>query len=423
MATMVEEARHKLQAVVKEREEFAASVLGGDKPPTVEDEAKLEGMVNGEADIRAEIGRLEKFSQAGGTSKPASDARPNPAQNGNEGRPQLLTLGQRLVNSEQYLAAMGRFASDGRIPESGGFQMGAVPFKGLGELLNPQAALITGDSSTSAGAFITPDRQAGYVTLGRRPLRIRDIIRVLQTGGDLIEYVAQTSRTNRAATVAEATSVNDGAKPESDMAFEVRTAPVRVIANWTPATKQSVADAPQFRGIIDGELRDNLAETEEDEIVNGTGLTSHLTGITQTSGTQTQAWDTNILTTTRKAKTLVGTVGRRIPNAYVLNPSDWETIDLLQDNEARYFYGGPAQVGVPRLWGLPVVESEAMTVGAALVGDFLRCILWDREQGSVSITDSHADFFIRNLLAILAEERVAFALTQPNAIVEIDVAA
>jgi HK97 family phage major capsid protein len=87
----------------------------------------------------------------------------------------------------------------------------------------------------------------------------------------------------------------------------------------------------------------------------------HLPASLQTSGRQTQAWSTNILTTTRKAKTIVGTVGRARPNAYVLNPSDWETIDLLQDNEARYFYGGPAQVGVPRLWGLPVVEEEAMS--------------------------------------------------------------
>lgn len=418
MATVIEEARHKLQAVVKEREEFAAKVLEDGKP-SEDDERKLEAMVNGEADLRAEIGRLEKFSQAGGTTRPAA-TEPNPAQRGSEGRPQIQTIGQRLVTSEQYKAALERFAPDGRISEGGGFQMGKMPFKGLGELLNPQAALITGDSSTSAGAFITADRQAGYVTLGRQPLRIRDIIRVLQTDSDLIEYVAQTSRTNRAAIVAEATSVNDGAKPESDMAFEVRTAPVRTIANWTPATKQSVADAPQFRGIIDGELRDNLREEEEDVIVNSA---SGIIGITQTSGTQTQAWDTNILTTTRKARTLVSTVGRRTPNAYVLNPSDWESIDLLQDNEARYYYGGPSQVGVARLWGLPVVESESMAVGAALVGDFTRAILWDREQASVSVTDSHADFFIRNLLAILAEERIAFALTQPNAIVEIDVAA
>lgn len=423
MATLVEEARLKLQATVKEREEFTAKVLGGDTPPTEDDERKLEAMTSGEADIRAEIARLEKFAQAGGSGKPASDSKPNPPQRGD--RPQLVTVGQRFVNDPQFEAWLKGVASEGHLPGQGVRlpAMNPINFKGLGELLNPQAALITGLSDTSGGAFVITDRQTELVTLGRRPLRIKDIIRVLQTNSDLVDYVAQTSRTNAAATVAEATSVNDGAKPESAMAFEVRNAPVRTIANWVPVTKQAVADVPQLRGIIDSELRDNLEETLEDEMVNGSGSGSHMTGIVNTSGTQTQAWDTNILTTTRKAKTLTGTVGRVIPNAYVLSPSDWETIDLLQDNEARYFYGGPAQVGVPRLWGLPVVESEAMSTGAALVGDFRKAILWDREQASVSISDSHADFFIRNLLAILAELRAAFALTQPSAIVEIDVAA
>jgi HK97 family phage major capsid protein len=69
---------------------------------------------------------------------------------------------------------------------------------------------------------------------------------------------------------------------------------------------------------------------------------------------------------------------------------------------------------------MPVVESEAITAGTALVGDFSKAVLWDREQASVTMTDSHADFFIRNLVAILAEERVAFAVTRPKAFVAAD---
>jgi HK97 family phage major capsid protein len=261
--------------------------------------------------------------------------------------------------------------------------------------------------------------------IGRAPLRMRDIIRVLQTGVDLVEYVAQTSRTNAAATVAEATGSGDGTGvvPESAAAFEVRQAAVKTIGTWSPVTKQAVADVPQMRGIIDTELRENLDAKLEDQILNGLGTGSELTGIYNTSNTQTQAWSTNILTTTRKAKTLVGTVAFRVPTAYVLNPADWETIDLLQDNEARYFYGGPAQVGVPRLWGLPVVEAAANVAGYALVGDFNKAILWDREQANVAISDSHNDFFTRLMLAIRADLRCAFAAVQPTAFVEIDVAA
>lgn len=424
MATLVEELRHKLDLTVKERKEFSAS-FELDKLPTEDDERKLDAMMNGEADLRTEIARVSKFEQAkAGNGGGPADERPNPArQTGKSPLVTLVTLGAHFVESEQYKAAIQTFAPNKRIPEGGGFRMPAIEMNGLlDSILNMKATLITGDSSTSAGAFVITDRFPELQTLGRKPLRIFDVIRKLTTDSDLVDYVAQTSRTNAADIRAEATGSGDGSgvAPESATAFEVRSAAVKNVANWIPVTKQAIADVPQMRGIIDTELRDNLMEKLCDLIVNST---SGITGIVATSGTQTQAWSTNILETTRKARTIVSTVGRRIPNAYVLNPAEWEIIDLLQDNEARYFYGGPSQVGIPRLWGLPVVEEEVVVAGTGLCGDFQKCTLWDRQMASLSISDSHADFFTRGLLAMLADLRAAFALTQPTAIVEMDLTA
>jgi HK97 family phage major capsid protein len=178
-----------------------------------------------------------------------------------------------------------------------------------------------------------------------------------------------------------------------------------------------------MRTLIDNFLRYGLEEELEDQIVAGDGSGENFDGIGHLSGVQAGAWNTDILTTTRKARTLVRTVGRATPTAYLLNPADWETIDLLQDNEARYFFGGPSQMGTPRLWGLPVVESEAVPAGTGYVGDFRKCVLWEREQASIQVSDSHADFFVRNMVAILAEMRAAFGILQPTAIVEIDLTA
>ena len=137
------------------------------------------------------------------------------------------------------------------------------------------------------------------------------------------------------------------------------------------------------------------------------------------TGTQSQAFSVDLLTTTRKARTKVRVTGRAVATAYVMNPTDWETIDLLKDSEARYYFGGPSVLGTPRLWGLPVVESEAMTAGTSVVGDWRKAVLWDREQAQILTSDSHSDFFVRNLLAILAELRAAFGVLQPAAFVEI----
>ena len=108
-----------------------------------------------------------------------------------------------------------------------------------------------------------------------------------------------------------------------------------------------------------------------------------------------------------------------MPTAYVIHPNDVEDLDLLTDNEERYYFGGPVGVGVPRLWGVPIVESEAMTEGTAMVAQWDLAVLWDREQTNLLVSDSHSDFFIRNLVAILAEMRAAFGVLRPAAFVEI----
>ena len=324
------------------------------------------------------------------------------------------TLGQEFIDSPEFKSFLGQFP-EGRIPEKARIQSMPVGFK----------TLITGASSTSAGVFTVADFDPTIEPLGRRELTIRDLISVRQTESDQVTFVRQTTRVNAAATVAEATATSgtSGTKPEGGFAFETVTESVKTIAEWIPATRRALSDASQLRGLIDQELREDLAEEEEDQVLNGDGTGENVTGILNTSGTQSQAWDTDILTTTRKARTKVRTVGRSTPTAYVLHPLDWEKIDLLQDNEARYFFGGPANPGQPRLWGLPVVESEAMPEGTGVVADWRKAVLWDREQASITVSDSHSDFFIRNMIAILGEERIAFGVRRPTAFVEIDLTA
>ncbi|WP_031206777.1 phage major capsid protein [Microbacterium maritypicum] len=343
----------------------------------------------------------------------------------------LKSIGQMFAESAEYKSMMGQFA-DGRINEKARVQSAPMGVK----------ALVTGASDTSGGAFVNTDIQNILEMLGRRELTVRDLISVRQTESDTVEYVRQTTQLSSAAPVPEATSAaaptapgtagalvlnaGGGYKPEGSMAFEKVTATVKTIAEWVPATKRGLADASQLRGLIDDELRADLAEEEEDQILNGSGSGENLTGILQTSGIQTQAWTDDLLTTIRKAKTKTRTVGRVAANGIVLNPEDAERLDLLRpiDGDGQFFGPGPfAAAGVRTVWGLPIVESEAIAAGTGLVGDYTKAVLWDREQASITATDSHADFFIRNLVAILGEERVAFGVTRPKAFVSVDLTA
>lgn len=338
-------------------------------------------------------------------------------------------LGLQVCSSAQFKAMMAPFK--GNIPQTARLHSDPIAVK----------SLITGGSSTSAGAFVVPEQTGIIELLGRRDLTLRDLISVRRTGSDTVEYVRQTSHTNAAATVAEATTADSptapvgggalvraaggGYKPQGAWEFTREIATVKTIAEWVPASKRALADVAQLEGLINDELRADIAETEEDQILNGDGEGENLEGILSTSGIQTQAFVGNIFTSVRKGLTKARTVGRVRPNGILLNPIDAEAVDLARENgdTGKYFGGGPFSTGPKTLWGVPYVETEAQPEGFATLGDFSKAVLWDREQTTVTMTDSHEDFFIRNLVAILGEERVAFGVTRPSAFVQVDVAA
>ena len=283
------------------------------------------------------------------------------------------------------------------------------------------ATLVTGLSSTSGGAFVVNDRKDIVVPLTRNDLNILDLLTIIPTDSDNVDFVRATTETNAAAGVAEATSTSDGAKPESALAWVVVTSPIETIAHLIPVTRRALADARQLAAFIDNFLLYGLRNELATQVVSG-ATTPDLVGIANTGSVQSQAFDTDIFTTTRKAKTLVKTVGGASATAYVLPPESWETIDLLQDNENRYYYGGPARMGTPILWGLPVVESEHVGANTAYVGDWRQAVLWDRMQATIYMTDSHSDWFARNIIALLAEMRAGFSLLKPSAFVEVALA-
>ena len=344
----------------------------------------------------------------------------------------VRSLGVTIVESPEFKSMLGGFP-DGRIPAQSRVQSSPISVK----------SLFTGASSTSAGAFVVNERTDIVEMLGRKPLTIRNLVSNRRTTSDTVEFVQETSHTNNAAVVAEATSAaartaaantstgavtftnasGGGYKPEGAWAFAVTTAVVKTIAEWVPVTKRALADVAQLEGLINDELSADIAEAEEAQILNGDGSGENFTGITATSGIQTQAWATDLFTTVRKGVTKARTVGRVNPTALVLNPADAERIDLAQDGNDRYYYGGPQALGQRTIWGVPIVESESQTEGTGLLGDFSKAVVWDREQTTVTMTDSHSDFFIRNLVAVLAEERLAFGVTRPTAFVSLDLTA
>jgi HK97 family phage major capsid protein len=310
--------------------------------------------------------------------------------------------GQLVLESKEYQAA-DKHASDPRMPR-----------------VNVKA--VYGSTDNQGGVFVVTQRLSELIDIPQRPPSILDLITTVNTTSDAVEYVEQTSRTNNAATVAERTS--DGSsfalKPESDVAWTLKTVNVKTIATWIAASQRILADAPMLQSMIDIELTNMLRVLKENQVLSGNGVGENFTGILVTSGIQTRTQGTG---TSRglAGDTVADTLRRAIsdvmvefysPNGIVLHPFDAEALELDKGSDGHYTMIFDPATG--RLWRVAVAQTAAITVKTALVGDFAQgARVWDRQVLNIRIGEPN-DMFLRNALAILAEERLAFAVVRPK---------
>ncbi len=113
------------------------------------------------------------------------------------------------------------------------------------------------------------------------------------------------------------------------------------------------------------------------------------------------------------------------PDTIVVNPADWAELRLVKDSTENYIGGSPFGNGQPQpgetLWGKRVVVTQAIEQGLALVGAFgTGAQLFRRGGLTVEASNSHEDFFRRDLVAIRAETRLALAVHRPEAFATAD---
>lgn len=340
---------------------------------------------------KARIDELEKKGQRPGFGVPA----------------EMKSLGQAFVESEEFkkMLSFNEFTSAPmKVKSIYDFQEKAP--------LTPVLSAITG------GYLQTPFRLPDINIPGQRTLRIRDLLSVTPTGTNAIEYVIETGFTNNAAPVAEGED-----KPQSELKFELKTEAIKTIAHWIPIGRQVLQDVSQLRGYIDNRMTYGLKLVEENQILYGNGISQNLNGImTQAS---TYDWssgqpDDTKLDCIRRAMT-VAQLAEYPVNGLVVHPTDWQDIELLKDSTKKYIWIVVTEGGIQRLFGLPVVVTTAMQSGEALIGAFnMGAMLWDREDANVRISEHHADYFIKNLIALLVEERIGLTVFRPEAFVAID---
>jgi len=318
--------------------------------------------------------------------------------NGAGGDVQHQSLGNQFVADEKVKAFLGQTSPRGRAD------------------ITVKAAITSATTGEgNGGILVEPNRLPGILSLPQRRMTIRDLITPGTTGSPAIEYVKEIGFTNNAAPVAEGAK-----KPESNIQFEVVTTAARVIAHTMKASRQILSDAPQLASVIDGRLLYGLAYKEEQQLLSGDGLGQSLLGIIPQASSFTAPFDpgdATIIDTIRLAF-LQAELAEFPSTGVVLHPTDWARIELLKDELGRYIIGNPQGILGPTLWNRPVVATQAITAGKFLAGAFsLGAQIFDMWQARVEVATENEDDFVKNMVTILAEERLALAVYRPEAFI------
>lgn len=348
---------------------------------------KIDG-VRGDDALNAAINDLTSgLSHDGPPAVPGRIRQPNAAE--------VRSLGAQFVGDEGYR----KFIGQGGHRRSGSWTSPTVELQ----------ATTLDTTSGSGGPLITNDIRPGVVPLLFKRLVIADLIAPGTTDSNVVQFMKEKTFTNAAAAVAQA-----GTKPESTLVFESATSAVQKIAHWIPVTEEMLEDYAQTQSIIDSRLRLGLDITEEDQLLNGSGVSPNILGLMTLTGltaAQAAAGDSNA-DAIFKEMTKIATTAFIMVDGIVMNPANWQTIQLTKNAAGNYLGSGPWAPAQPaNLWGLPVAVTPSIVANTALVGAFRSCAQIFRKGGvRVESSNSHASFFITNLVAIRAEERLALAV-------------
>lgn len=228
-------------------------------------------------------------------------------------------------------------------------------------------------------------------------------------------YIRQTTRDNNAAPVALGAE-----KPVSAYAFEEITGELKTIATLSePLHNQWLWDHPEVITSMTEEMLLGLIQAEDEQLLNGNGTSPNLRGLINAVGAQVQLAGANDLATLRSAVTKLEVLNF-LPSVTVLNPLDWERIEL-QTNAGTGEYtlaGGPVDRAARRIWGVPVLAHTAVPAGTAVMFDSTAAHVLRGKATHVDAAPIGEDFQ-RNQVHIRIEERLELAVTKPMGIVKI----
>ncbi len=320
----------------------------------------------------------------------------------------VKSIGEQVVDNSAFKSYLAGSATKCRfeIAEAKADDRGATV-----ELENPM--LTPGDG------VLPTYRRPGILPKSVRPLSIEALFPSSPISGNSFEYVQEKGFYNGANVVKEGSQ-----KPFSSIKFEVKTGKVHTVAHLAKVSKQMLEDAPALISYLNNRMTYGVDLVVEDMLISGEGGENELSGIF-TEGNYTPVNATagdlgsapNLYDLILFAKSKIQQAYFR-PNMILLNPADWVKMLFVKNSSGDYYLSGPVNVAAKTLWGLPVLDSQAIPEGKFMVVDTTQAAtVWHRSGLTLEMFEQDADNVQKNLVTIRAERRLGFSIERPEALV------
>ena len=269
-----------------------------------------------------------------------------------------------------------------------------------------KAATDTQTSPEGAVDFATTFDKT-VVEAARVPLVVRDLFGAENISGSTLVYLVEGAMQGAPAVTAEGAE-----KPQIHFADPTpKTVSLAKVACHIKESDEYIHDYPFLASAINGRLLYELGLVEQNKLVTDLLATSGI----QTGTITAAATYLDVAEEILKAAMDVQQQSGFAADAIALNPADWFKLRTLKLTTNEYFGGGPfGAQNVPNLWGIPVCVTTAITANKFVVGAFKTCGSVVSKGGvSVEATNTNEDDFVKNLMTIRAEERLALAVRRP----------
>ena len=272
-----------------------------------------------------------------------------------------------------------------------------------------------------SGEVVPADRVPGYKFDPTRSVHIRSLIPQGSTSSDVVRFVKESAYTDGSAPKAEGATLG-----QSDFTMTADNNTVEKIGAYLRISEEMLSDTPQLTSYLSNRVPSKLLAKEDDQILNGTGVSPQLAGITVDAADFDESASAAFYQQVNSANefdVLVAALNQLSLSEYqadkiILHPTDFHKILLLKDTQNNYLKDQVYAGLQPSFMGVPVIINTAIGAGKFLVGNFGQGTqLWIRDNVSVEFSRMDSTNFIDGFITVRAIERVALTNYLPNAFV------